>query len=88
MAINYRLYEDGYKSSQIASALGSSCDNVKYTHRAMTGLLQVNDEMSTNALMEIESHEIRMEPYYVKNGHVMEIKANLFIDNIKLETDA
>jgi hypothetical protein len=84
-AIIYLLFDYGYKSRDIANALGVCSNNISYYQNKAEDLIYIKDKTFLNALDELKQHDIALNPYFTERiGSTRTIRIKLTIDNIKL----
>jgi hypothetical protein len=83
-ALVHLLRKCGYRSKDIATALGIRNNNVDYYYNKSLDFVDCNDKPFMAALNDLEEHEIVLIPYFVARMGKYCVKTYLTIDNIKL----
>lgn len=81
-AIIFVLYKKGYHRRHIANAFDSA---IYYTQTIAQSHKDIKDIGFLNAIQEIESHSLELEPYFIfdEKSNTYKVKTTLYIDNQK-----
>lgn len=82
MVAMWKLKKRGYDTRYIAMAFGVHRTLIPYVEKKVNDLMDVHDEIITNAKEILNTHIIDLIPYF--DGKTKKIRTYVKIDNIKL----